>query len=181
MTYNCLYNNLPTPKVITNPVSPLTNTQLSKHTDWKRLQLWAKVKQPLPTSKFIASIYEIYRLYRIKWSFQLHLSTKAWYYHATWTKKYGNKKFFRFYYYLCVHRYCSIWPHLQVSALRLEPVVDETLWVSCEAQHELPLSLQLVNSFNGLMDLRGTSKHVWGIMFNILITQQLVQLHYFGL
>lgn len=49
---------------------------------------------------------------------------------------------------------CSIWPHLQVSALRLEPVVDETLRVSSEAQHELPLSLQLVYSFNGLMDLR---------------------------
>lgn len=48
----------------------------------------------------------------------------------------------------------TIWTHLQVSALRLEPVIDEALRVSCEAQHELPLSLQLVNGFNGLMDLR---------------------------
>lgn len=48
----------------------------------------------------------------------------------------------------------SIWTHLQVSALRLEPVVDEALRVSCEAQHELPLSLQVVNGFDGLMNLR---------------------------
>lgn len=46
--------------------------------------------------------------------------------------------------------------HLQVSALRLEPVLDELLWVVAEAQHEVPLRLQLVDVLDCLVDLRGT-------------------------
>lgn len=44
--------------------------------------------------------------------------------------------------------------HLEVSALRLQPVVDEALGVSGEAEHELPLGLQLVDGLDGLMDLK---------------------------
>ena len=44
--------------------------------------------------------------------------------------------------------------HLEVPALGLQPVVDETLGVPGEAQHELPLGLQLVYGLDGLVDLR---------------------------
>ena len=44
--------------------------------------------------------------------------------------------------------------HLEVPALGLQPVVDEALGVPGEAQHELPLGLQLVYSLDGLVDLR---------------------------
>lgn len=43
--------------------------------------------------------------------------------------------------------------YLQISALRLEPVLDEFLWVIAEAQHKVSLCLQLVDVFNCLMDL----------------------------
>lgn len=48
------------------------------------------------------------------------------------------------------------WPHLQVPALRLQPVIDETLRISGKAQHELSLGLQVIDGFNGLMDLKVT-------------------------
>lgn len=44
--------------------------------------------------------------------------------------------------------------HLQVPALRLEPVLDELLWIVAEAQHEVPLGLQLVDVLDCLVDLR---------------------------
>lgn len=44
--------------------------------------------------------------------------------------------------------------HLQVSALRLEPVLDELLRIVAEAQHEVPLRLQLVDVLDCLVDLR---------------------------
>lgn len=44
-------------------------------------------------------------------------------------------------------------PHLQISALRSEPLLDEVLRVSAKAEHEIPLGLQLVDGLNGLMDL----------------------------
>lgn len=47
----------------------------------------------------------------------------------------------------------SEFSYLEVSALRLQPVIDEALWVSGEAQHELSLGLQLIDGLNGLMDL----------------------------
>ena len=43
--------------------------------------------------------------------------------------------------------------YLEVSALGLQPVVDEALRVPGEAEHELSLGLQLVDGLNGLMDL----------------------------
>lgn len=43
--------------------------------------------------------------------------------------------------------------YLEVSALRLQPVIDEALWISGKAQHELSLGLQLIDGLNGLMDL----------------------------
>lgn len=36
----------------------------------------------------------------------------------------------------------------------LKPIIDETLRVSGKAQHELPLGLQLIDSFYCLMDLK---------------------------
>lgn len=42
---------------------------------------------------------------------------------------------------------------LQISALRLKPVLDEVLWIIAEAQHEVSLSLQLVNVLDGFMNL----------------------------
>lgn len=45
--------------------------------------------------------------------------------------------------------------YLEVPALGLKPVIDETLRVSGKAQHELSLGLQLVDGFYGLMDLEG--------------------------
>lgn len=43
--------------------------------------------------------------------------------------------------------------HLEVSALWLQPVIDEALRISGKAEHELSLGFQLVNGLNGLMDL----------------------------
>lgn len=43
--------------------------------------------------------------------------------------------------------------HLEVSALGFEPVLDVALWISGEAEHEVPLDLQLVDGLDGLMDL----------------------------
>lgn len=43
--------------------------------------------------------------------------------------------------------------YLQVSALRLEPVLDEVLWIVAEAQHEVSLGLQLVDVLDCLVDL----------------------------
>lgn len=43
--------------------------------------------------------------------------------------------------------------YLQVSALRLEPVLNELLGVVTEAQHEVSLGLQSVDGFNSLVDL----------------------------
>lgn len=45
--------------------------------------------------------------------------------------------------------------YLEVPALGLKPIIDETLRVSGKAQHELSLGLQLVDSFYCLMDLKG--------------------------
>lgn len=50
--------------------------------------------------------------------------------------------------------------YLEVSALRLEPVLDELLWVVTEAEHEVSLGLQLVDGFNSLMDLM-KNVNVW--------------------
>lgn len=44
--------------------------------------------------------------------------------------------------------------YLQISALRLEPVLDEVLRIIAEAQHEVSLSLQLVDVLNCLMNLQ---------------------------
>lgn len=44
--------------------------------------------------------------------------------------------------------------YLQISALRLEPVLDEILGIIAEAQHEVSLSLQLVDVLNSLMYLQ---------------------------
>lgn len=45
------------------------------------------------------------------------------------------------------------WTNLEVSALGLEPVVDEALRISGKTQHELSLGLQLVDGLNSFMDL----------------------------
>lgn len=42
---------------------------------------------------------------------------------------------------------------LEVSALGAEPFLDEVLGLGAEAEHEVPLGLQLVDGLNGLMDL----------------------------
>lgn len=56
--------------------------------------------------------------------------------------------------------------YLEVPALGLKPIINETLRVSGKAQHELPLSLQLIDSFYCLMDLKGRRKLItfskWG-------------------
>lgn len=44
-------------------------------------------------------------------------------------------------------------PHLEISALRPEKILDVTFGVFGEAQHEISLYLQLVDGLNGLMDL----------------------------
>lgn len=36
---------------------------------------------------------------------------------------------------------CHICHQLQISGLRLEPVLDELLWIIAEAQHKVPLCL----------------------------------------
>lgn len=125
----------------------------------------------LANSELSRSIYEPCRLYKIKWNFQIHVSIKNTILSWNQGKKLSQIKCFR------CHSPWSIWSHLQVSALGLEPVINEALWVSREAQHELPLSLQMVNGFDGLMDLRDqASIHVgsWLPLYNILIKQQLV-------
>lgn len=43
--------------------------------------------------------------------------------------------------------------NLEVAALGLEPVLDVALWISGEAEHEVPLDLQLVDGLDGLVDL----------------------------
>lgn len=43
--------------------------------------------------------------------------------------------------------------YLQISALRLEPVFDEVLWIVAEAKHEVSLRLQLVNVLDCFMNL----------------------------
>lgn len=48
--------------------------------------------------------------------------------------------------------------YLQISALRLKPVLNEVLWIVAEAQHEVSLGLQLVDGLDRLMDLQGTQK-----------------------
>lgn len=42
---------------------------------------------------------------------------------------------------------------LQIPGLRLQPVLDELLWIIAEAQHEISFGLQLVNVLNGFMNL----------------------------
>lgn len=49
---------------------------------------------------------------------------------------------------------CHICHQLQISALRLEPVLNEVLWIVAEAQHKVSLSLQLVDVLNCLMNLQ---------------------------
>ena len=52
--------------------------------------------------------------------------------------------------------------HLEVSALRTEPFLDEVLRVRAKAEHEIPLGLQLVDGLNGLMDLeKGVHMSDW--------------------
>lgn len=46
--------------------------------------------------------------------------------------------------------------YLQISALRLEPVLDEVLRIIAEAQHKVSFSLQLVDVLNRLMNLQWT-------------------------
>lgn len=48
---------------------------------------------------------------------------------------------------------CHISHQLQISALRLEPVLDEVLGFIAEAQHEVSLNLQLVDVLNRLVNL----------------------------
>lgn len=48
---------------------------------------------------------------------------------------------------------CHICHQLQISALRLEPVLDEVLWIIAEAQHEVSLSFQLIDVLNRLVNL----------------------------
>lgn len=55
---------------------------------------------------------------------------------------------------------CKLSAYLEVSALRLEPVLDELLRVVTEAEHEVSLGLQLVDGFNSLMDLM-ENVNVW--------------------
>lgn len=43
--------------------------------------------------------------------------------------------------------------YLEVSVLRLEPVLDELLWTVTKAEHEVSLCLQLIDGLNSLMDL----------------------------
>lgn len=43
--------------------------------------------------------------------------------------------------------------NLEVAALGLEPVLDVALGISGEAEHEVPLNLQLVDGLDGLVDL----------------------------
>lgn len=50
--------------------------------------------------------------------------------------------------------------------MRTQPFLDEVLRVGAKAEHEIPLSLQLVDGLNGLMDLgTGVSDMLcpWGL------------------
>lgn len=58
----------------------------------------------------------------------------------------------------CCHSDKLLGRYLEVSALRLEPVLDEVLRVVAEAQHEVSLSLQLVYGLYGLMYLMRNRK-----------------------
>ena len=49
--------------------------------------------------------------------------------------------------------------NLKVSALGFEPVLDVALWISGEAEHEVPLDLQLVDGLNGLVYLERDGRH----------------------
>ena len=50
--------------------------------------------------------------------------------------------------------------NLQVSALGFQPVLDVALGISGEAEHEVPLDLQLVDGLDGLMDLKSNRWHL---------------------
>ncbi len=50
--------------------------------------------------------------------------------------------------------------YFEVSTLRLEPVLDEILWLVTEAEHEVSLGFQLVDGFNSLVDLMENS-NIW--------------------
>lgn len=50
--------------------------------------------------------------------------------------------------------------HLEVAALGLEPVLDVALRISGEAEHEVPLNLQLVDGLDGLVDLTEEQRQV---------------------
>lgn len=43
--------------------------------------------------------------------------------------------------------------YLQIPALRLQPVLNEVLWIIAEAQHKVSLCLQLINVLNCLVYL----------------------------
>lgn len=51
-------------------------------------------------------------------------------------------------------------PNLEVSALGFQPVLDVALGISGEAEHEVPLDLQLVDGLDGLVDLKNASAHM---------------------
>lgn len=46
-----------------------------------------------------------------------------------------------------------LYTHLEVPALRLQPVIDEALRIAGEAEHELSLGLQVVDGLDGFVDL----------------------------
>lgn len=56
--------------------------------------------------------------------------------------------------------------YLQVSALRLEPVLDELLRVVTEAEHEVSLGFQRVDGFNSVVDLAMENVRVWLVHYN---------------
>lgn len=70
--------------------------------------------------------------------------------------------------YLCVFipRPSQGLEYLEVSVLRLQPVLDEVLRLVAEAQHEVSLRLQLVYRLDGLVNLmngkqRNVFKHLY--------------------
>lgn len=65
-------------------------------------------------------------------------------------------------YWTMFHNGVSLCVYLEIPALWLQPVVDEALGVSGEAQHELSLGLQLVDRLYGLMDLQGKKREMEG-------------------
>lgn len=48
--------------------------------------------------------------------------------------------------------------YLEIPTLRPEKILDVPLGIFGEAQHEIPLDLQLVNGFNCLMNLKKVAK-----------------------